>query len=279
MCAQGKLGAVAQRRFATPMALVQATMEAAERGDPAGLMALFGAGGAEIVDSGDAQRDAELRREFVQSAKVKVHLHEDALWPDRMTYAVGEQEWPFPVPMIRREGQWQYDTARGRLEVLARRIGRNQLNAVDVCRGYAEAQREYSTQTHDGGTVLQYALDAHALPVPVGFVAACGSGKGTRPAYHGYLYRVLDGQGAEATGGAFDYMVKGRMIGGFALVAWPAEYGHSGILTMAINHEGVVYQKDLGAGTSAAVGLIQKFNPDKTWRAAWPEAGVSRSGA
>jgi hypothetical protein len=188
------------------------------------------------------------------------------LTPDRVTFTVGEQEWPFPVPVIRRDGKWQLDSASGRVEILARRIGRNELNAMEVCRGYAEAQLEYAAAARDGDRVLKYAQKIAARRAsrmgcmrrafPISLVsqafaeaAAANPAGGKKPEpYHGYYFRVLKSQGPDAAGGAFDYVVNGKMIGGFALVAWPAEYGVSGIGTLIINHEGVVYEKDLGAG-------------------------------
>jgi hypothetical protein len=201
-----------------------------------------------------------------------------------VTFTVGEQEWPFPVPVIRRDGKWQLDSATGRLEILARRIGRNELNAMEVCRGYAEAQLEYAAVARDGDRVLKYAqridstpgkqdgLYADGVPdtlVSRAFAEAAAAnlstgGKKSEP-YHGYYFRVLKSQGPDATGGAFDYVVNGRMIGGFALVAWPAEYGVSGIRTLLINHEGAVYEKDLGAGTATGARQMTRFNPDKSW--------------
>ena len=217
------------------------------------------------------REDKDLRAEFARSAHEKLQFEEDRLAPDRVTFTVGEQEWPFPVPVIRKDGKWHLDSASGRLEILARRIGRNELNAMEVCRGYAEAQLEYAAGARDGDRVLKYAQKIAATPgkqdglyadgvpdslVSQAFAAAAAAnpstgGKQPEP-YHGYYFRVLKSQGPDAAGGAFDYVVNGKMIGGFALVAWPAEYGVSGIRTLLINHEGVVYEKDLGAGTAIA---------------------------
>ena len=209
----------------------------------------------------------------------------DPFTPDRVEFTVGEQEWPFPVPVVLRNGRWQLDSASGRLEILARRIGRNELNAMEVCRGYAEAQLEYAAAEHDGDRVLKYAQKIAATPgkqdglylgsvsdslVSQPFAEAVVAspstmGKKSEP-YHGYYFRVLKSQGPDAAGGAFDYVVNGKMIGGFALVAWPAEYGVSGIGTFIINHDGVVYEKDLGAGTAVQARQMTRFNPDKSWQ-------------
>ena len=277
----------AQRTFATPLEAVQATIDAAERNDTAALLLLFGPDGKDIVESGDPAQDADHRAEFVRSAHEKLQIDEDRLTPDRVTFTVGAQEWPFPIPLIRRDGKWQLDSASGRIEILARRIGKNELNAMDVCRGYAEAQLEYAAGPRDGDRVLKYAQRIVSTPgkrdglysdgapdslVSPPFARAAAANSSTedkkREPYHGYYFRVLTAQGPDAAGGDFDYVVSGKMIGGFALVAWPAEYGVSGIRTLLINHEGVVYEKDLGAGTATQVRQMTRFNPDKSWRTA-----------
>jgi hypothetical protein len=274
-----------QRTFATPREAFQAAIDAAGRNDTAALLQLFGPEGKDIIESGDPAQDKEYRAEFVKSAREKLELDNDRLTPDRVVFVVGSQDWPFPVPVIRRDGKWQFDSASGRTEILARRIGRNELNAMEVCRGYAEAQREFATGAHDGDRVLKYAQNIVSTPgkrdglysdgVPDTLVsrafaqaaAANPAASGKKPVpYHGYYFRVLKSQGPDAPGGAFDYVVSGRMIGGFALLAWPAEYGVSGIRTLIINHDGVVYKRDLGAATATQARLITRFNPDKSWR-------------
>jgi hypothetical protein len=274
-----------QRTFATPQEAIQATIDAAEHNDTAALLQLFGPAGKDIVESGDAAQDKDLRAEFARSAHEKLQINEDPLTPDLVTFTVGAQEWPFPVPLVRRNGGWQLDSASGRIEILARRIGRNELNAMEVCRGYAEAQMEYAAAARDGDHVLKYAQRIVSTPgrqdglysegVPDNLVSRpfaeaaaarlATAGKKQEP-YHGYYFRVLRSQGPEAPGGAFDYVVNGRMMGGFALVAWPAEYGVSGIRTLISNHDGVVYEKDLGAGTATQARQMTRFNPDKSWR-------------
>jgi hypothetical protein len=271
------------RTFATPQEAVQATIDAAEHNDTAALLQLFGPEGKDIVESGDPAEDKDSRAEFARSAHEKFQIDEDRLTPDRTTFTVGAQEWPFPVPVIRRDGKWQLDSAAGRIEILARRIGRNELNAMEVCRGYAEAQLEYAAGPRDGDRVLKYAQKIAATPgkqdglyadgVPDSLVSQAFAeaaslsigGKKSEP-YHGYYFRVLKSQGPDAAGGAFDYVVNGKMIGGFALVAWPADYSVSGIRTLLINHEGVVYEKDLGAATALQARQMTRFNPDKSWR-------------
>jgi hypothetical protein len=274
-----------QRTFATPQEAVQATIDAAERNDTAALLQLFGPEGKDIVESGDPAQDKEIRAEFARSAHEKLQIDEDPFRPDRVAFTVGTQGWPFPVPVIREGGRWRLDSASGRIEIFARRIGRNELNVMEVCRGYAEAQIEYAAGARDGDRVLKYAQKVVSAPgkedglywdgksdslVPRAFAEAAVAspstvGKSPEP-YHGYYFRVLKSQGPDASGGAFDYVVNGKMIGGFALVAWPAEYGVSGIRIFMINHDGVVYEKDLGVGTAIEARQMTRFNPDKSWR-------------
>jgi hypothetical protein len=276
--------AESQRTFATPQEAIQATIDAAERNDAAALLQLFGPDGKDILESGDPVQDKESRAEFARSAREKLEIEQDPANPDRVTFAVGEQDWPFPVPVVRQNGKWRLDPVSGRLEILARRIGRNELNAMEVCRGYVEAQLEYAAQDRDGGGLLKYAQKIVSSPgkqdglyregapqnlVSKAFAEAAATnaeGGGKAAPYHGYYFRVLKAQGPDADGGAFNYVVKDKMIGGFALIAWPAEYGVSGIGSFIINHQGVVREKDLGAGTATLVRQITRFNPDKSWR-------------
>ena len=264
--------------FATPMDVIQATIEAAEQNDAAALAQLFGPDGKDILESGDPVQDKELRAEFARSAHEKLQIEQDPANPDRVIFAVGEQDWPFPVPVVRIDGKWQLDPTGGRLEILARRIGRNELNAMEVCRGYVEAQLEYAGEDRDHNGVLEYAQRISSTPTKrdglysddaaQSFVtkAFASATEGRTEPYHGYYFRILKSQGPAADGGALDYVVKGQMIGGFALVAWPADYGVSGVQTFIINHEGIVYGKDLGAGTAALARQMTRFNPDKSWR-------------
>ncbi len=266
----------AQRTFATPEKAIHATVDAAEQNDTAALLQIFGPDGKDIVESGDPAEDKDLRAEFARAAHEKLELERDPLIPDKVSFTVGEDPWPFPVSVVRRDGKWQLDSTAGRLEILARRIGRNELTAMEVCRGYAEAQLEYAATPHDGDRVLKYAMKPVSSPgkkdglddlVSSAFAGASNAARKPE-AWHGYYFRILKSQGPDAPGGAFDYVVNGRMMGGFALVAWPAEYGVSGILTLIINHDGVVYEKDLGAATAIQARQILRFNPDKTWRPA-----------
>ena len=269
-----------QRTFQTPQEAIQAIIDAAEHNDAAALLQLFGPDGKDILESGDPAEDKESRAEFARSAHEKLQIEQDPANPDRVTFAVGEQDWPFPVPVVRKDEKWRLDPISGRLEILARRVGRNELNTMEICRGYVEAQLEYASEDRDRDGILKYAQniasspgkqdglyseDAAQNPVTKAFRAAAAAGEKAEP-YHGYYFRVLKSQGPAATGGAFDYVVKGKMIGGFALVAWPAEYGVSGVQTFIIDHEGLLYGKDLGINTAALARQMTRFNPDRSWR-------------
>jgi hypothetical protein len=268
-----------QKTFATPQEAIQAIIDAAGNNDAAALLQLFGPDGKDILESGDPAQDQDLRTEFARMAREKLQIEQDPTNPDRVTFAVGEEDWPFPVPLIRTDGKWGLDPVTGRLEILARRVGRNELNAMEVARGYVEAQLEYASEDRDQNGVLEYAPRIASLPgkrdglysddaslslVTKAFAAAASA---TKPEpYHGYYFRMLKSQGPAANGGAVSYVVKGHMIGGFALVAWPAEYGVSGVQTLIINHEGIVYGKDLGPNTPALARQMTAFNPDRSWR-------------
>jgi hypothetical protein len=202
---------------------------------------------------------------------------------------VGRDEWPMPIPLVRDAAGWWFDTSRGREEILNRRIGRNELSAVQVCLAYVDAQREYYVRDPDGDALLQYAqrfrstpgkrdglywdVRPDEAPSPLGALVARAEAAGyptKRPSggripYWGYYYRIVKAQGSHAPGGAYDYVVRGNMIGGFALVAYPAEYGASGVMTFIVSHDGIVYQKDLGPGTAAAVRALTLFDPDPSW--------------
>ena len=269
-----------QQAFASPQEAAQALIDATEHNDIAALLKVLGPDGKDIIESGDPAEDTKHRAEFARSAHQKLRIDQES--PVNTTLVIGEQEWPFPVPLVEKDGKWRFDSSKGRLEILARRIGRNELNAVDVCRGYAEAQFEYAAEDRDKNGVLEYAQKIVSSPgkhdglywdganiVPKSFAEAAESyakeGSKLQP-FHGYYFKVLKAQGPDAPGGALSYVVKGQMIGGFALVAWPAEYGVSGIHAFIVNHHGIVYQKDLGASSAALARQMTRFNPDKSWR-------------
>jgi len=272
-----------QKTFDTPEAAAQALIDAAAANNSAAMLQIFGPGGKDIVDSGDAAADKAGRAQFAELAhqKMKVEVDSDK---DRATLIVGPDDWPMPVPIVMDKGKWHFDTAVGRTEVLARRIGRNELTSLEVCRAYVEAQMEYASRDRTATGMLQYAQKILSSPgkkdglywegepenlVPKAFADASAAmlaeGKKPEP-YQGYYFHILKAQGPDAEGGAMDYVVKGKMIGGFALVAYPAEYGVSGIQTLIVNHSGKVYEKDLGIATSTLARQMTRFNPDKTWK-------------
>jgi len=272
-----------QRTFATPQEAAHAVVEAAENNDTNALLKIFGADGRSIVVSGDAAEDKDGRAQFARLAQEKLQIRQDA--PDRATIVAGTDEWPFPVPLVEKNGQWRFDSARGKVEVLARRIGRNEMNAIEVCRGYVEAQMEYAAHDRDADGNLEYAQKIMSSPgkkdglfweggaeslVPKSFAEAAAAmfAEGKKPVpYHGYYFHILKAQGPDAAGGAVDYVVKGEMIGGFALIAYPAEYGTSGIRSFIVNHKAVVYEKDLGPSTATTARQMTRYNPDKSWKA------------
>jgi hypothetical protein len=275
-----------QSTFATPKEAAQTLVDAAAQNDTAAMLKLFGPTGKDIVESGDPAEDKRMREEFVTRARTKMQVEVDSGNPNWATLVVGDNDWPLPVPLIRKDGKWHFDAARGRMQILARRIGRNELTAIDVCRGYVEAQMAYASHDHDGDGNLEYAQRIISMPgkknglyeegesenlVPKSFADAAAAllqGESKKPVpYYGYYFHVLKAQGPDAPGGAMDYVVKGEMIGGFAMVAWPAEYGVSGIKTFLVSHHGTVYEKDLGATTATLARAMTRFNPDKTWSA------------
>jgi hypothetical protein len=271
-----------QKTFATPQEAAQALVDAAAANDAAAMLQIFGPGGKDIVQSGDAAEDKASREQFAALARQKMQVETDEDH-DRATIVVGPDDWPMPVPIVLDKGKWRFDPAVGRVEVLARRVGRNEMTAIEVCRAYVEAQMEYASRDRTASGVLQYAQKILSAPgkkdglywegesenlVPKAFAdasAAMLAGKKATP-YHGYYFHILKAQGPEAEGGAMDYVVNGKMIGGFALVAFPDEYGVSGIQTFLVSHRGKVYEKDLGSTTGVAARQITRFNPDKSWK-------------
>jgi DUF2950 family protein len=262
--------------FQTPEQAVRAVVQAAQDNDTPALLQLFGPMGGDIVESGDPAEDKNDRAEFARLAHEKLQITLDAAQPDRASFLIGNEAWPFPVPLVRIDGVWQFDTERGLKEILAHRIGENESDAIEICRGFVEAELEYASQYHDGAKILVYSEKGMSSPgrhdglyweetagslVPKSFAMA------NSVPYHGYYFRIMQSQGPDAPGGAFEYIVDGNMIGGFALVAWPAKYGVSGIKTFIVNHDGIVYEKYLGSDTATLVNQIARFNPDKSWSA------------
>ncbi len=283
VAAAAMLHAAGERTFQNPEAAAQALTEAAEKNDTAALLNILGPGGKDIVVSGDAASDKEGRETFARRAREKLTIERPNA--TRAIIVVGSDDWPFPIPLVARNGQWMFDTAAGKVEVLARRVGRNELNAIDVCRGYVEAQMMYAERDRNSSGMLAYAQHILSSPgkhdglyfagasealVPKSFADAAAvilaaQGKTPQP-YHGYYFHILKAQGSAAEGGAMDYVVKGQMIGGFAMVAWPANYGVTGVNTFIVSHRGMVYERDLGPTTNTQARAITRFNPEKGWK-------------
>jgi hypothetical protein len=276
---------VKQRTFASPEEAVKAMVEALKSNDVKALEAIFGPGSQDLITSGDLVADQSGREQFLKLYDEKNRLEQTA---DKVVLSVGNEDWPSPIHMVKKDGLWRFDAKGAREEMLARRIGRNELNAIQFCLAYVDAQREYALEDRDGDGLLEYAQKFGSDPgkknglywdvkegekqSPLGPLAAVAQKQGysikrEKPEpYLGYYYRILKTQGKNSSDGAYDYMVKGKMIGGFALVAYPAKHGSSGVMTFIVSHDGVVYQKDLGRNTERAAQAMKLFNPDSTWK-------------
>ena len=285
----------AQQSFKTAEEAADALVSAAKTGDRKAVLTVLGQKGADIVSSGDTVADASARNRVIEAYNAKHQMAMEGT--DKAVLIIGHEDWPFPIPLVRKDGTWWFDTAAGREEILYRRIGRNELSAIQACLAYVDAQQEYAERGIAGNGVYAQRIvsgpgknDGLYWPAqpseddsPLGELAASAASEGyrvgqQRAPYHGYYYKVLTRQGPNAAGGALDYIVRGRMIGGFALVAYPAEYRNSGVMTFLVNHRGDVYEKDLGPNTAHIAAGITAFNPDNTWRrvtdAAQPPAGA-----
>jgi hypothetical protein len=273
--------AQAQQSFPTPEDAA-AALAAAVKSGPSDILKVLGKAADDIVSSGDEVADADTRQRFTSiygyNHSVKTEGNKKA------TLMLGPDDFPFPIPLVNTRSGWKFDADEGRIEVLYRRIGRNELDAIQTCLAFVDAENEYADKDRGEGVGV-YAQRIVSTPgkkdglfwrddsdpSPLGALAAEASAEGYRtgegPApYHGYYFRILKGQGSDAPGGAFNYVVKGKMIGGFALIAYPAEYGNSGVMTFVVNHAGTVYQKDLGARTDSIAKRIYLFDPDQTWK-------------
>lgn len=276
-------GSVPPQRFSSPEEATVALVAAAEKYDVPALKAILGTDGAALVQSADTVLDRKNATAFAAQARTRQRLDYDSA-KTVAVLSVGTGDWPLPMPIVERDGQWSFDAAAGRDEILRRRIGRNELDAITVCRGYVEAQRAYALDRHDGARVNQYAQRVISTPGkrdglawrdpdgtwrgPVGPVIARFIAEGYRERYqpfHGYYFKILKGQGPAAPMGQMDFMVDGAMIGGFALVAAPAEYRVTGVKTFLVSHDGIVYEKDLGDRTLEQFRTMERYNPDSTW--------------
>jgi hypothetical protein len=276
-----------QRTFATPQEAARELLAAAKTDNVAALMDIFGPDAAEILNSGDAVADQGDRAWFVKRAKLSMREKINPAKPNRAILLIGGDGFPFPIPLVRTAGRWQFSTAEGKTEILARRIGSNELDAIAACKAYVDAQFDYATEDRNKNGVPEYARKLISSPdtrdglfwtgseaPPTQFAATVKQAhsegyrkEGEEPTpYHGYYFRILTSQGPHARSGALDYILHGQMIGGFAMVAWPVEYRTSGIKTFLVNQEGLIYEKDLGAGTQAAAETMLAFEPDGTWR-------------
>jgi hypothetical protein len=276
--------ATAQQSFKTPQEAVETFVAAVRAGDRKAINAVLGPGAEQIISSGDAVQDENIRKLFLAAYDLTHSIQTDGDKP--ATLLIGRDEYPFAIPIAKKGDSWMFDTAAGREEVLARRIGRNELAAIQVCLAYYDAQYEYAETMPKVDDMAVYAQRVVSSPgkkdglywpsaegqpqSPLGEAVAAASLRGYRVGsgepFHGYYYKILTRQGSKAPGGAHDFIVDGKMIGGFALIAWPAEYGNSGITTFLISHDGAVYEKDLGKDTAKVAARTAAFNPDDTWK-------------
>src|SRR5687768_11148526 len=272
------------RSFASAQEAANALIEAAEKYDEAALTAILGPNSYDIIHTGEPARDREVAQKFAEQARIKTSVKLQPKNPRRAILEIGEDNWPFAVPIVKVGSTWSFDSKAGRQELLYRRIGSNELDAIATSRGYVEAQHEYALQKRGTSGVNQYAQRIISTPGqqdglawqnadgtwdgPIGekVAAAIARGYSSRSEpYHGYFFKVLKGQGPAAPLGRLDFLVKDVMIGGFALLAFPAQYRVTGVQTFMVSHDGVVYQKDLGPKTLELAASIDRFNPDKSW--------------
>ncbi|MCI0454282.1 MAG: DUF2950 domain-containing protein [Candidatus Dadabacteria bacterium] len=279
---------IKQKSYASPEDAVKALIDAVKANNNQELLAIFGPEGKDIISSGDEVADKNARERFLSDYEQKNKLEKET--PDMMVLDIGSEDWPFPIPIVKKGETWVFDTKAGKEELLNRRIGRNELNTIEAMHGYVDAQREYVSRDRDGNGDIEFAQKIISTEgkhdglyweakegkeeSPLGplFAEAVGEGytlrkkqTGQPTPYHGYLFKVLKAQGKDAPGGRYDYVVNGKMILGYALLAYPASYGSSGIMTFIVNQDDVVYQKNLGKNTAKIAESITRYNPDKTW--------------
>lgn len=279
--------AAKQKTFSSPEEGVKALIDATKKDDVKAMLEILGPDAKPFLVTADSVSDRETREGFVKSYEESNKLVKSG--DTKAVLEVGKDEWPFPIPLVKENAGWRFDTQEGKEEIINRRIGRNELDVIQVSLAFVDAEREYYQRDPDGDKLLQYAQkflstkgkrdglywqtkpDEQPSPLGPAVAEARAAGyqrsEGKPLAYHGYYYKILTGQGKDASGGAYDYITRGKMIGGFGMVAYPAQYGISGIMTFIVNHDGVVYQKDLGANTTSVAQSMTRFNPDKTWTA------------
>jgi len=283
---------IAPKHFAAPEDAVKALVDALRAHDQKALLEIFGSSGDKLISSGDEVADHKASEDFVAKYDKANSLAKSG--DGEAILQVGRDEWPFPIPLKKSAAGWSFDAAAGKEELLDRRIGRNELDAMNACLAFVDAQREYYSLNPEHDKLHHYAQffasspgkrdglywDTEAgedeSPLGASFARARAQGykgkHGQAEPFHGYYYRILTAQGANAAGGAYDYLAHGKMIGGFALVAYPAEYGNSGVMTFVVNQDGVLFEKDLGPSTARASQAIKTFNPDSTWKRAEVQA-------
>jgi hypothetical protein len=282
-----------QKGFDTPQLAVEGLIQAIENFDVAVLASILGPGSEDLITSEDPVQDKSRAVAFAAKVREKNSIEVDPKNKDRATLVVGNEQWPLPIPIVKRKAKWYFDSKAGREEILVRRIGENELDVIQICRGFVDAEKEYSLEKHDDSIVNQYAQKIISTPGkrdglawqnpdgtwggPVGEGVAKALAEGytdkSKP-FHGYYFKVLKGQGPAVPPGEIDFLVNGAMIGGFALVAAPAEYGVTGVQTFMVSHGEIVYQKDLGPDSLKVFQSMERFNPDKTWKETadeWPE--------
>jgi hypothetical protein len=272
----------AQQAYPSPEDATAALTSAVKSGTRSAILKVLGNGAEDIVASGDDVEDADTRQRFLSAYDAKHSIKSED--NKKATLILGADDFRFPIPLVNAKSGWEFDTDAGRVEILYRRIGRNELDAIQTCLAFVDAENEYADRDRGAGAGV-YAQRIVSSPgkkdglfwrddrdpSPLGELAAQASAEGYKvdgpgAPYHGYRFRILKGQGTDAPGGAFNYVVKGKMIGGFALLAYPAEYGNSGVMTFQVNHAGTVYQKDLEQRTEALAASITVFDPDQTWK-------------
>ena len=277
---------VQQMTFPSAEEAVKAAIAAARSNDDKEMLAIFGADARDLISSGDPVADKSRRERFLKAYEEKNQLVREA---DNMVLVVGKEDWPFPIPLVKKGNGWVFDTEQGKEEIVNRRIGENELSAIQVILAIVDAQREYVMKDRDGNGLLEYAQKFRSDPgrkngpywepkageeqSPLGPIVAQARSEGYKRQassdkpipYHGYYYKLLTAQGKSAPGGAYDYVVKGKLIGGFALVAHPAGYGNSGVMTFVVNHDGKVFEKDRGNDTESVAAAMKEYNPDSTW--------------
>jgi hypothetical protein len=286
--------------FNTPQQAAEVLIKASENYDVSALLAIFGPDGKDFVSSSDPVRDKSIAASFAAKAREKHLVTADPKNEAQAILTVGNDDWPLPVPLVRRGSKWYFDSKRGHDEILFRRIGGNELDAIQICRGFVDAQKEYAAEVHDNSGVNQYAQKIISTPgkhdglywqntdgtvggaISEAIARAIEEGysPGHTSGYHGYRFKVLTGQGPAARLGQLDYVIEGIMIGGFALVAFPAEYRVTGVKTFMVSYDGVVYEKDLGADTPRIAQSMERYNPDKSWHRTndeWPPDAAAAS--